>query len=91
MKLTVMLRGQPLYWSGPIHRTSSWARACWTRLSPLGHDITLVLLLKAMLLVGLWWAFFREPASPTPATDPQEVAQRLLAPNPAPEVRHADR
>jgi type II secretory pathway component PulM len=89
--MPVTLREQRLDWPGPIHRKSSLARAWWIQLSPLGRDITLVLLLKAILLVVLWWAFFREPAAPTPATDPQLVAQRLVAPNPAPEVRHADR
>ena len=85
-----MLREQR-HWSNSIHWPSQAARACWARLSPLGRDITLVLVLKVILLFLLWWAFFRDPAAPRPAIDPQLVAQRLLAPNPAPEATHADR
>jgi hypothetical protein len=63
----------------------------WNRLGPLGRDITLVLLVKAILLFLLWWAFFRDPAVPHAAMDPQLAAQHLLAPNPAAQITHADR
>jgi hypothetical protein len=88
--MRIMLR-ERRHWSSPIHWPSAAARACWTRLSPLGRDITLVLLVKVILLALLWWAFFREPAVPHSATDRQLVAQRLLTANPAPEATHADR
>ena len=88
--MRIMLR-ERRHWSSPIHWPSAAARACGTRLSPLGRSITLVLLVKVILLSLLWWAFFREPAAPHLAMDPQLVAQRLFAANPAPEITHADR
>ena len=79
-------------WSRAAHSApSAAARASWTRLGPLGRDITLVLLVKVILLSLLWWAFFSDPAEPRSAVDPQLVAQRLLTANPAPETTHADR
>jgi hypothetical protein len=90
-RMHATLREQLLDWSSPILRTSASARDGWARLTPLGREIALLLLLKTALLFVLWWAFFREPAAPLLTADPQRVAERLLAPNPAPEVTHADR
>ena len=80
------LRSRAAYW-----QPSAAARASWTRLGPLGRDITLALLVKVILLSLLWWAFFSDPAEPRSAVDPQLVTQRLLTANPAPETTHADR
>jgi hypothetical protein len=85
-----MLREQ-LHWYRAVHWPSEAARSCWTRLSPLGRDITLILLIKAALLFLLWGAFFRVPAAPHPDANAQLAVQRLLGPNPAPEINHADR
>ena len=53
-------------------------RARWDSLSPLARDVTVVLLVKAVVLGLLWWAFFRNPVAPHMALDPQQVEQRML-------------
>jgi len=63
----------------------------WLRFSPLARDITVVLIVKAIVLALLWFAFFRAPAAPHMAMDPQRVEQKLLAPAPIPELPHAVR
>jgi hypothetical protein len=55
-------------------------------MSPLARDVTVVLALKAVVLLLLWFAFFRTPAAPHMTMDPQEVEYRVLAPSPAPEA-----
>ena len=71
----------------PAHRSYAW----WSRLSPFARDITLVLIVKAIVLGLLWFAFFRAPAAPRMAMDPQRVEQNMLAPAPSPETPHAVR
>ena len=66
-------------------------RARWCRLSPLAREIVLVLIVKAVVLYLLWFAFFRAPAAPHMAMDPQRVEQKVLAPTPIPELPHAVR
>jgi hypothetical protein len=44
------------------------------------RDIVVVLVIKVLVLYGLWFAFFRMPAAPGMAMDPLAVEQRLLAP-----------
>ena len=59
--------------------------AQWRRMSPLARDIVLVLMVKAIVLGLLWFAFFRAPAAPQMAMDPQRVEQKLFTPTPNPE------
>jgi hypothetical protein len=63
----------------------------WLRFSPLARDITLVLIVKAIVLGLLWFALFRTPAAPNMAMDPKRVEQKLLAPTPIAELPHAVR
>jgi hypothetical protein len=65
--------------------------ARWQRLSPLARDIVLVLIIKAVVLVALWFAFFRAPAAPQMAMDPQRVEQHVAAPRTNTEPPHAVR
>ena len=49
-------------------------------MSPLARDITVILIVKAIVLLLLWLAFFRTPAAPRMTMDPQRVEQNVLAP-----------
>jgi hypothetical protein len=51
-------------------------------MSPLARDIIVVLVVKAIVLYALWYAFFRMPAAPGMTMDPAVVAHRLIAPAP---------
>jgi hypothetical protein len=66
-------------------------RGRWQGLSPLARDIILVLLVKAVVLGGLWYAFFRAPAARQMAMDPARVERQFVAPRPDPEPPHAVR
>ena len=69
-----------------------WIGACqshWHSLTPLGRDIIVILIAKAIVLTVIWFAFFREPAAPQMAMEPNSVEFRLLAPSPAPEAPNA--
>ena len=57
-------------------------------MSPLARDIIVVLIVKAIVLYGLWYAFFRMPAAPGMTMDPVVVEHRLLAPTPLVEPPH---
>ena len=57
-------------------------------MSPLTRDIIVVLVVKAIVLYALWYAFFRMPAAPGMTMDPAVVEQRLLAPTPLLEPAH---
>jgi hypothetical protein len=48
-----------------------------------------ILIAKAIVLAVIWFAFFREPAAPQMAMEPNSVELRLLAPSPAPEAPNA--
>ena len=50
------------------------------RLSPFARDIVVVLLVKAIVLYALWFAFFRAPAAPGMKMDTLAVEQRIIAP-----------
>jgi len=50
-----------------------------------------VLVVKALVLALLWFAFFRTPAAPGMAMDPQRVERKVLAPAGHPEPPHAIR
>ncbi len=60
-------------------------------MSPLARDIVVVLVVKAIVLSLLWFAFFRAPAAPGMSMDPLRVEQKVLAPAPVPEPPHAIR
>jgi len=77
-------------WSSTARWPSKAALAVRSRVGPLGRDISVVLLVKAILLFLLWWAFFRAPAAPAPDSVSQLAAQRLLGPGPTHEAPHAD-
>ena len=68
----------------------SW-RQFWDRMSPLARDIIIVLIVKAIILALLWFAFFRAPAAPRMTMDPLRVEQKVLAPAPFPEPAHVIR
>jgi type II secretory pathway component PulM len=75
-----------------VQWTAASLRARWTRASPFARDISLVLVLKVVLLVMLWAAFFRGPAVPHTADAKAGLAtKRLLGADPAPVSSHADR
>jgi hypothetical protein len=61
------------------------------RMSPLARDITVVLVVKALVLALLWFAFFRAPAAPDMTMEPQRVEQKVLAPAVHLEPPHAVR
>jgi hypothetical protein len=70
-------------------RRRSAPAAWWASRSPLARDVTVILIVKAIILGLLWFAFFRSPLAPRMAMEPQRVEQRLLAPAPSAEDRHA--
>ena len=75
-----------------VHCAAASLRARWTRATPFARDVSLVLVLKVVLLVMLWAAFFRGPAVPhTADVKAGLAAQRLLGTDPAPASAHADR
>ena len=53
---------------------------CVGTASPLARDIIVVLLVKAIVLYALWFAFFRVPAAPGMRMDTLVVEQRLVTP-----------
>jgi hypothetical protein len=69
------------------HRSALARR--WARRTPLVRDVTVILIVKAIVLGLLWLAFFRTPAAPNMKMDRERVEQRLLAPPPLPEAPHA--
>lgn len=46
----------------------------WLPRHPLLRELTIMMILKVLALVLIWWAFFSEPG---PASDPGSVAERL--------------
>ena len=59
-------------------------RPRWRRAGPLARDVTIVLLIKALALLLVWGAFFREPAAPGMSMEVARVADRVVTPAPAP-------
>ena len=62
-----------------------------TPLSPLARDIVIVLVVKAIVLTALWFAFFRAPVARHMTMDPARVAERIVAPQNPSEPAHAVR
>jgi hypothetical protein len=64
------------------------------RLSLLGRDIALILVVKFAVLGGLWWVFFSHPVARHMSVEPQRVDAHLLSSpstGSAPEPPRADR
>ena len=70
-------------------RPNAERRGRRSRLSPLAREIIVILVVKAIVLTLLWFAFFRAPAAPGMKMDPLSVEQKMLASPPRPEVPHA--
>jgi hypothetical protein len=49
-------------------------------MSPLARDIVVVLVIKAVALSALWFAFFGAPIARQMAMDPRHVEQQIVAP-----------
>ena len=60
-------------------------------MSPLARDIVLVLVVKALVLTALWFAFFRAPVARHMTMDSDRVADRIVAPQTHSEPAHAVR
>ncbi|HKN09767.1 MAG TPA: hypothetical protein VJ376_09850 [Pseudomonadota bacterium] len=61
------------------------------RLGPLGRDLAVVLAVKLVVLVLLWWAFFSHPPA-RHMTVPVARVEAHLFPSPSPaQSPHADR
>ena len=65
--------------------------ARWRRAGPLARDLTIVLLIKALALLLVWAAFFRDPAAPAMTMEVARVVDRVVTPAPAPGAPDADR
>jgi len=65
------------------------ARIC-ARLSPYAREISLILIVKALLLGLIWWAFFSEPVARHMRVEPAQIDQVILN-APSPETPHAHR
>jgi hypothetical protein len=82
---------QPESSLSPSHaRSTSWLGR-WQRLSPLARDIAIVLVVKAVVLCAIWFAFFRMPVARHMTMDPRAVEQQVAGPGAHPEPAHAVR
>ena len=75
---------------GPLAPTYPVAHES-TPVSPLARDIVIVLVVKAIVLTLIWFAFFRAPVAPHMTMDPAHVAERIVSPGTNPEPPHAIR
>jgi len=71
-------------------RSTSWLGR-WQRLSPLARDIVIVLVVKAVVLCAIWFAFFRTPVARHMTMEPSEVEQQVAGPGAHHEPAHAVR
>jgi hypothetical protein len=51
----------------------------WRRLSPLGRDIVVILVIKFAALALLWWVFFSHPTASHMRVEASRIDARLLA------------
>ena len=59
----------------------TWLRA---RVSRYAREITVVLLVKAIALAAIWWAFFSQPVADHMRIEPAQVERAILgAPSPS--------
>jgi len=52
----------------------------WLRLSPLGRDVVVILVLKFAALALLWWVFFSHPTATHMRVEPSRIQAHLLSP-----------
>lgn len=75
----------------PTRRMLARWQVRWPRLSPLGRDIGVVLVVKLGALALLWWLFFSHPAARHPIPGwPAAAVHSISSPAPEPSP-HADR
>jgi len=60
-------------------------------MTPLARDIVIVLVVKAVVLTLIWFAFFRAPVARHMSMDPKAVEQQVAGPRATPEPAHAVR
>ena len=60
-----------------------------TALRPLARDLIIVLVVKAVVLCAIWFAFFRTPVAQHMTMDPGKVVQQVAGPGAHPERAHA--
>jgi alkylhydroperoxidase family enzyme len=66
-------------------------RARWARLSPLGRDITVILVVKFAALALLWWVFFSHPTATHMRVESSRAEAHLIPPASSQEYPRADR
>jgi hypothetical protein len=71
--------------------SARWPDGSWLRLSPLGRDIAVILVVKFAALGLLWWAFFSHPTATHMRVESARIEARLLAPVDSQEFLRADR
>ena len=63
----------------------------WWRANPLGRDIAVILVVKAVVLYALWLAFFSAPVARHMTMDAKAVELQVTGSAPPPETPHAVR
>ena len=66
-------------------------RARWARLSPLGRDLALILVLKFAALALLWCVFFSHPTATHMRVESSRADAHLIPPASPEEYPRADR
>jgi hypothetical protein len=66
-------------------------RARWARLSPLGRDIIVILVVKFAALALLWWVFFSHPTATHMRVESSRAEAHLIPPASSQEYPRADR
>jgi uncharacterized membrane protein len=63
---------------GNLSKRAMRFRTRWVRLSPLGRDIALILVVKFAALGLLWWAFFSHPVAPHMSVEASRVEAHII-------------
>ncbi len=66
-------------------------RARWARLSPLGRDLAVILVLKFAALALLWWVFFSHPTATHMRVESSRAEAHFIPPASPQEYPRADR